>query len=231
MAYVLAVDNSGSLRTQLSTVIDAAKLVVASTQPNEKALLLRFISADKIQTLVNFTSDRRSLVNGLEEMYIEGGLSAIVDAVYFGNEQVAKYTQGNDTTRRSLLLITDGEERASFYKKEQLFARLQETGLQVFIIGFVSELDKRSREKAVNFLSRLADETGGRVFYPGSGMELERIAKEIMTEMRAPYVLGYNSTHATRDGSLRKVRVEIVNQPEGVKLTATARAGYVAPKN
>jgi len=232
LACVLAVDNSGSLRTQFQTVIDAAKELVASTQSDAKVLLMRFVSHDKIQTLVHFTSDRRALTNELDGMYIEGGLSAIVDAVFFGNEQIANYVKGDEKARRSLVLITDGEDRNSYYKQDQLFAKLRETGLQVFVIGLVRELNtKRGRERAVSFLNRLAQETGGNVYYPESVSDVERDVKLIIVEMNAPYVVGYESTNSARDGAFRKVWVEVVNQPAGVKLTAIARDGYAAPKN
>ena len=52
-----------------------------------------------------------------------------------------KAMQG-DRRRRALIVITDGEDRNSFYKQEQLFARLREEDVQIFVIGFVNELDK-----------------------------------------------------------------------------------------
>ena len=229
--YVLAVDTSGSMRAQLSKVVDTTRLVIANTPADGKVLLLRFISSDKIETVTDFTSDPAPLTRGLNDLYVEGGESAIVDAVYLANEKIEKFTKDRVNVRRSLVLITDGEERNSFYKKAQLFVRLKETGIQVFIVGFIKELSKREREKAVNFLNGLAVETGGHVFYPVSSTDFQSVATEIMSEMRAPYVLGYDSANPARDGSWRKVRIEIVNQPADVKLTAVARAGYVAPKN
>lgn len=44
----------------------------------------------------------------------------------------------------ALIVITDGEDRNSFYKQEQLFARLREEDVQIFVIGFINELDKEA---------------------------------------------------------------------------------------
>ena len=76
--------------------------------------------------------------------YTEGGQTAIIDAVYLTAEHVAEYKKGddNDRRRRALIVITDGEDRNSFYNQEQLWAKLREEDVQIFVIGFVNELDK-----------------------------------------------------------------------------------------
>lgn len=56
------------------------------------------------------------------------------------------------------------------------------------------------------------------------------VIKEIMLEMRAPYVIRYDSTNPLRDGTFRKVRVELVRPTSVDKLAAFARKGYTAPR-
>ena len=83
-------------------------------------------------------------MDGLDSLYVEGGQTAIIDAVYLTAEHVAEYKKGNDNDRRrrALIVITDGEDRSSFYSQEKLFARLREEDVQIYVIGFVNELDK-----------------------------------------------------------------------------------------
>ena len=116
-------------------------------------------------------------------------------------------------------MITDGEDRASFYSPDKLFARLREEDVQIYVIGFVRELDKEGglirkspREKAVNLINRLATETGGRAFFPESLSELPQIANEIVRDLRTQYVLAYNPTNKARDGSFRSIRVAVDEQ-------------------
>jgi Ca-activated chloride channel family protein len=75
----------------------------------------------------------------------------------------------------ALIIITDGEDRNSFYKQEQLFSRLREEDVQIFVLASsansTTKLDlfeRASRDKAVNLINRLASETGGRAFFPQS---------------------------------------------------------------
>jgi Ca-activated chloride channel family protein len=246
ISYGLAVDTSGSLRTQLTSVIDAGKTIINANKHGDETFLVRFISSDKIETVQDFTANKDSLLDGLDGLYIEGGQTAVVDAVYLSAEHVAEYKRGDasDRRRRALIVITDGEDRNSFYKQEQLFTRLREEDVQIFVIGFVSELDseagfirKSSREKAVNLINKLATETGGRAFFPTSISELPQIANEIIRDLRTQYVIAYNPTNKTPDGTFRTIKVS-VDQPSGsekrIALTRNGRLarreGATAPK-
>ncbi|HSE31721.1 MAG TPA: VWA domain-containing protein [Pyrinomonadaceae bacterium] len=238
ISYGLAVDTSGSLRTQLTSVIDAGKTIINANKPGDETFLVRFISSDKIETVQDFTANKDALIDGIDGLYVEGGQTSVVDAVYLSAEHVAEYKKGdevNDRRRRALIVITDGEDRNSFYKQEQLFARLREEDVQIFVIGFIGELDneagfirKSSREKAVNLINKLATETGGRAFFPQSITELPQIANEIIRDLRTQYVVSYNPTNKTPDGTFRTIKVA-VDQPSGSdKRIALTRNGRIA---
>jgi Ca-activated chloride channel homolog len=239
ISYGLAVDTSGSLRSQLQSVVDAGKTIINSNKTGDETFLVRFISSDKIETVQDFTANKELLMDGLDSFYVEGGQTAIIDAVYLSAEHVSEYRKGDegDRRRRALIVITDGEDRNSFYKQEQLFARLREEDVQIFVIGFVNELDKEQglirkspREKAVNLINKLASETGGRAFFPDSVADLPQIANEIIRDLRTQYVISYNPTNKTQDGSYRAIKVT-VDQPAGSdKRIALTRTGRLARK-
>ncbi|MDQ3686713.1 MAG: VWA domain-containing protein [Acidobacteriota bacterium] len=236
--YGLVIDNSGSLRGQITQVIDAGKTIINSNRSGDETFVVRFIDSTKIELKQDFTADQNALIDALDEMYIEGGATAVIDAVYLAAERAAEYKKGNDLNdrrRRALILVTDGEDRNSQYKQDQLFARLREEDVQIFVIGFVNELEsergfirKSKRDKAVELLDRLAKETGGRAFYPTSLKELPDIAKEITRDMRTQYVISYNPTNKARDGSFRAIRVAVADAPGKEKRIAVTRSGYNA---
>src|ERR1051326_3082444 len=239
ISYGLAVDTSGSLRSQLQSVIDAGKTIINSNKPGDETFLLRFISSDKIETIQDFTSNKEALMDGLDSFYVEGGQTAVIDAVYLSAEHVSEYRRGDgdDRRRRALIVITDGEDRNSFYKQDQLFARLREEDVQIFVIGFVNELDKDAglirkspKEKAVALINKLASETGGRAFYPESIADLPQIANEIIRDLRTQYVIAYNPTNKTQDGSYRAIRVTVDQPSGGDKRIALTRTGRLAKR-
>ena len=224
---------------RLQSVIDAGKAIINSNKSGDETFLERFISSDKIEIVQDFTGSTDLLLDGLDNLYVEGGQTAVIDGVYLAVEHLAKYKKGddNDRRRRALIVITDGEDRDSFYKQDQLFARLREEDVQIYVIGFVNELEKdggfirkSTREKAVNLLNKLATETGGRGFFPQSLSELPNIAKEIVRDLRTQYVLAYNPTNKARDGSYRAIRVAVSEAPERDKRIALTRSGRLAPK-
>jgi len=240
ISYGLAVDTSGSLRTQLATVLEAGKTIINANRPGDETFLVRFVGRDNTETVQDFTSSKEALADALDNMYTEGGQSAVVDAVYLSAEHVAEYKKGDDSDRRrrALIVITDGEDRNSYYNQEQLFARLREEDVQIFVIGFVNELDKEAglirkspRQKAVNLINRLASETGGRAFFPESLSELPQIANEIIRDLRTQYVIAYNPTNKTSDGTFRTIKVT-VDQPSGSdKRIALTRNGRLARRD
>jgi Ca-activated chloride channel family protein len=240
ISYGLAVDTSGSLRSQLQSVIDAGKTIINANKPGDETFLVRFISSDKIETVQDFTASKEQLLDGLDSFYVEGGQTAVIDAVYLASEHVSEYKKGDggDRRRRALIVITDGEDRNSFYKQEQLFARLREEDVQIFVIGFVNELEKEAglirkspREKAVNLIKKLASETGGRAFFPESIADLPQIANEIIRDLRTQYVISYNPTNKEQDGTYRAIKVT-VEQPSdsSEKRIALTRTGRLARK-
>jgi Ca-activated chloride channel family protein len=239
ISYGLAVDTSGSLRSQLQSVVDAGKTIINSNKTGDETFLVRFISSDKIETVQDFTANKELLMDGLDSFYVEGGQTAIIDAVYLSAEHVSEYRKGDegDRRRRALIVITDGEDRNSFYKQEQLFARLREEDVQIFVIGFVNELDKEQglirkspREKAVNLINKLASETGGRAFFPDSVADLPQIANEIIRDLRTQYVISYNPTNKVQDGSYRAIKVTVDQPANSDKRIALTRTGRLARK-
>jgi Ca-activated chloride channel family protein len=238
ITYGLVVDNSGSLRNQIGQVIEAGKTIVGSNKTGDETFVVRFISREDIKIMQDFTADRQSLDDALDDMFIEGGQTAVIDAVYLAAEHASERRKNDpveDKRRRALILVTDGEDRESFYKQEQLFDSLKEEDVQIFVIGFVNELDKErgfiaksKRQKAVDLLDRMAKETGGRTFYPTSLSELPSIADQITKDLRTQYVISYKPTAAARPGEFRPVRVAVTDGRDGEKRIAVTRAGYTA---
>lgn len=237
VSYGLAIDTSGSLRSQLGQVIEAGKVIINSNKPGDETFLVRFISSDKIEQVEDFTSNKEELIDSLDSFFTEGGQTAVVDAVYVSSEHVAQYKKGNDSDRRrrALIVVTDGEDRGSQYNQEDLFDRLREEDVQIYVIGFVNELDterglirKSSRDKAVNLINRLAKETGGRAFFPESLSDLPKIADEIVRDLRTQYVISYSPTNKARDGSYRAIRVTVADATGKDKRIALTRSGRIA---
>ncbi len=236
--YALVIDNSGSLRAQLEKVIEAGKIIVNTNKPDDETSIIRFVSRDKITIEQAFTANKLDLNDALDNLFIEGGQTAIIDAVYLAAEQVDNYekTRGSDDRkRRALVIVSDGEDRDSYYNEAQLFELLRETDVQIYAIGFVGDLDKEKgfiskspQGKAKAFLERMATETGGKAYFPTSINELAGLATEIGSELRLQYSIGYIPSNDKSDGSFRNIKVAISDGPNNQKRIAVTRSGRKA---
>lgn len=237
--YGLVIDNSGSLRHQLEKVIESSKIIVGTNKPEDETFVVRFVSSDKVEVVQDFTSKKGDVNEALDNLYIEGGQTAIIDAVYLAAEKVDEYEKTrnpNEKKRRALILVSDGEDRDSYYKEQQLFELLRESDVQIYVVGFINELTKEGgfiskspQEKAKNFLTRLATETGGKVYFPNSVSELNQIAADISNELRTQYVISYYPTDNSKDGSFKNIKVVVNDGPNKEKRIAVTRTGRKAP--
>src|SRR6266446_4966806 len=229
LEYGLLVDTSGSLRAQFNMVMTAANSCVSEKAAEDEMFLIRFISRDTIETIQDWTSDKTLLRKGLDSLYIGGGQSAIVDAVYVSaNHLFQRLKSERDPRRAGLVLITDGEEMASYYNERQLMKLLEELDIQVFVVGFTGDLGKGSNWRATNFLTKLAQESGGDAFFPSSPADLAATIRRIHLELGGQYFMGYTSTNQTRDQSRRQIQIEVADGPSGKKRFPVSPMSYVA---
>lgn len=218
VSFGLVVDNSGSLRELMDTVVAAAQSFVRNLRPGDEAFAVRFVGSDQINLLHDFTADRAALERALGEMFVEGGETAVFDALHLSAEHlVTKSTTkgaGGGPRRRALVLISDGDDRASYHRAEQVMRLLREhDDVQVFCIGLPGMVDRTSlvresrKERADKFLKQLAGETGGRAFFPEKVGELKEAVTEVILGLRARYVVGF--VPAGKDAQPASGRLEI----------------------
>ncbi|HET9714039.1 MAG TPA: VWA domain-containing protein [Pyrinomonadaceae bacterium] len=230
----LVIDTSGSFRSLIASSLEMTRLLIVNRRPDDEIFIERFVSSDLIQTLHDFTRDGNALIESLKNIRIEAGQSAVIDALHVAAQHLAKHNKSIER-RKALVIITDGEDRNSFYKQEQLIKLLREEGIQVFILGLVVDLDREGgliraspREKAEKLLQTVAEETGGRVFYPKDKAELVEATVQIINHLRGQFRITYQSTNSTGDG-FRKVEVKVIS-PSGEKRNAIVPRGYVPAK-
>jgi Ca-activated chloride channel homolog len=149
------------------------------------------------------------------------GSTAIWDSLWFMCEQFLP-TRPNES-RRVIILITDGEDTSSKKKRVEAIRRAVEDDVVIYTIGVGSEdygIDEGT-------LRTVSERTGGRAFFPTSEKALQAAFSEIEQELRAQYVVTYSPTNAKRDGSYRKLRIELVNpEKRKDKLSLIYRPGY-----
>jgi Ca-activated chloride channel family protein len=227
--YGLLIDTSRSLRRQFPTIIEASRGLLSANRSKDRTFMLRFV--DKIEMVQQATSDKAALANAVSRLKIDPGQTALFDALYVGITELQKVRDPN--RRKALVVITDGENRASRIKEGELFKLLREADFKIFIVGLVEELDREGGimrrspyEQAVALLDRLAKETGGRVFLARAGPEQQMI-DQIVRDLRHQYVLKYRSRNA-QNKSTHKVEIKVSDGKDRRKRKAVLRPAYTA---
>jgi Ca-activated chloride channel family protein len=174
------------------------------------------------------------LVDNLKSsFYLQLGQSAVIDAVYLSVEATAAHEALSTQARRAVVLISDGEDRTSFYTVDALAKLLRAKHVQVFVIGIVAKLDKDGgfirlspREAAEKLLRRIAEESGGRAFFPNNLTELVAATNEIAHDLHTQFGITYQRSDTVHRKGFQKVQVKIMDTSEHKKLTAITCPGY-----
>jgi Ca-activated chloride channel homolog len=216
----IILDVSGSMKDKLKTAVEAAITFMKGGSPDDEYFLVEF--ADKPQETAAFTNDVEKLRNRFLFSRAKGR-TALYDAVYMG---LTRLEEGNNA-KRALLLITDGEDNRSRYTFSNVKEFVKEKDIQMFAIGITNAYSDAAAEQGRALLRDLAAISGGNSFFPSSVYNLENICKNIATELKYQYVLGYRSTNTSKNGEWRKIKVT-AEYPNN-KLTVRARPGYYGP--
>ena len=228
VSYGLVVDNSGSLRSQANAVLGAAKQMVRRNGPEDETFVVRFVSSDNIQLLQTLTADVAALDKAFDTMRIQGGQTALLDALFLAGDYLVKNAKrdGAAGRRLALVLVSDGEERNSGHRLEEVLKLLKDGGVRVFCVGLTGALEdergfvsKSKRQTAKDLLAKLATETGGRVFYVEKEGQLEEGVGEVVAGLRTRYFVGYTPPEPGAKGR-GKVEVKLVGAPGKAKVRA-----------
>ncbi len=188
------VDASGSVRRILNYLIDSTKLAAEGLKPGDEAFVARFVGSEIFQIKEPMTDDRESIADALDDIYVEGGQTAVHDAVDKALTYLIENGSGEaGSRRRVLILVTDGEDRASKIKDaKEIFARARQSDVQIFVLALTKFSGlQSSASKAANLLNGLTEQTGGRAFFPATASDLPNAARELARELHTQFTVGY----------------------------------------
>ena len=185
---------------------------------------------DQINLLQDFTDRLDLLDKAVYSVKKMGTQTALFDAIWQFCDEKMRSVPG----RRVLLVVTDGEDTYSRANIRDAIDIAQRTETTIFAIstkaGFLATVpgveagqvaDKKDKD-----LQTLAEETGGAAFFTGDMLSLERSFTRISKELRAQYLVTYNPTNKSYDGTFRKIDVKLGDGHGDLKVRT--KRGYKA---
>lgn len=152
------------------------------------------------------------------------GSTAIWDAVWATSEELVSTSA--EHRRRAIILLTDGEDTSSHMKMHEAIERAQKADAFIYAIGigdrYVANVDEGA-------LRKIAEQTGGRAYFPRHEQDLRDAFAQIQQDLREQYLVAYSPSNKARDGSYRRIEIQVLNpalKQQNLKLNY--RAGYFA---
>lgn len=152
------------------------------------------------------------------------GSTAIWDSIWITADEVLG--PAPEKTRRAIILLSDGYNTYGKKKLDDAVQAALRSEAVIYSIGIGDNFYSGVDEGA---LRKIAERTGGRAFFPRDESELRKAFQQIQIEMRSQFLIAYEPTNQKRDGSFRKIEIQVAN-PElsKQKVTVTHRQGYFA---
>jgi Ca-activated chloride channel homolog len=227
IALSLLLDTSASMQDRMTTAQEAAVGFAQRLRPQDLGQLIDFDR--EVKVLQGFTHDRDALEQAIRRT-TAGGSTALYNAVYISLKELKKIRAASeqDIRRQAIVVLSDGEDTSSLVTYEQVLdlAKRSETAIYSIGVRTKEELTAKGFKEADFVLRQLAQETGGRAFFPLRIEDLAGVYTQIADELASQYSIGYVSKNARRDGAWRRIVVQV----DRGGVTPRTRQGYFGPK-
>ncbi|HYP53899.1 MAG TPA: VWA domain-containing protein [Pyrinomonadaceae bacterium] len=186
---------------------------------------------DEVRLLQDFTDKLDLLDRAVHSVKKPGSHTSLYDAVWLVCEEKMRNIGSG---RRVVVVISDGDDTYSRARLDDAIDIAQRTETTIFAISTKAGLSGavpgvevgQVRDQGDKNLVRLCEKTGGKAFFTGDFLELERSFTKIAKELRAQYFVTYRPTNNVYDGKFRKIEVKLAGRSDGLRVRA--REGYKA---
>ena len=223
ISMTVVLDSSGSMATKLQEERAAAlELIKDANQEDEFSLI---VFGNEPRVAVGF-SESADDVSKVVSSIQPDGFTSLWDSMY-----LALQKQKNSTySRRAIVVISDGGDNHSRYTEDEIKSILREADVQVYAIALSDRFVKTQEERVGPLrLDEITGVTGGRAIRIHDSADAMRAARDIGSELRNEYVLGYYPTAHAPDGKWRAINIQLAGLPNRHKLHLHARRGYYSP--
>jgi Ca-activated chloride channel family protein len=219
----LVIDDSASMKTKYSEVINSAMIFLSSSNPKDQVFVVHFNDSVRVGLPKGVPfSDNPALLKASLLRNSAEGRTALYDAILLS----LKHLNSGRQEKKSLLLISDGGDNASAHELKDVIEAVRESHATIYTIGIFDE-DDAARNPGL--LRSLANVSGGDAFFPKTLLELAPICQQIATDIRSRYTVGYVPSEAKGSDDLRRLDVSATRH--GERILIRARTSYRFPKD
>ena len=225
IALSLLLDSSASMEEHLPVLQMAATNFVHKLKSNDIAQVIDFDS--RVEIRQGFTGNQAELDTAISQLSA-GGSTSLHNAIYIALKELRKVRAVNeeDVRRQALIVFSDGEDTSSLVSFDEVLDLAKRSETSVYTIALRgADVQAKGFREAEFVMRTLAQETGGRAFFPAKIDDLNGVYSQIADELASQYTIGYTSANPRRDGAWRRIVVQ-VSRPN---VTPRTKKGYYAP--
>jgi Ca-activated chloride channel homolog len=225
IALSLLLDSSASMEEHLPVLQTAATNFVHKLKSNDIAQVIDFDS--RVEIRQGFTGNQAELDTAISQL-AAGGSTSLHNAIYIALKELRKVRAVNeeDVRRQALIVFSDGEDTSSLVSFDEVLDLAKRSETSIYTIALRgSDVQAKGFREAEFVMRTLAQETGGRSFFPAKIDDLNGVYTQIADELASQYTLGYTPANPRRDGAWRRIVVQ-VSRPN---VTPRTKKGYYAP--
>jgi len=228
LTAVLLLDTSISMRgDRLDAALEGANAFVRDMRQLDEASLMLF--SDRLLHQTPFSRDPAVIAAGLGDVEAAGG-TALNDFLFASLKRL-EAEQG----RRVVILLSDGTDIESVLSIEDVlwkarrsqtlvyWIRLREGSSGAIVARTSGWRDGAGHARELAGLGQLVEESGGRIVDIEQITDAKGAFRDILSELREQYVLGYYPSRNENDNSWHEVRVRVERGGVNVR----TREGYV----
>jgi Ca-activated chloride channel family protein len=227
LTVALVVDTSGSMDNALGAAQEAAAAFVRRLGDGDRAAIIDFDT--RVRVVQPFTSDAAALEAAVRSTVADGS-TALYDAVHVALGELAalSYPEADTPRRHAIVVLSDGQDTSSRERLDTILALADRSNTAIYTVGLGARDDggRLATYEAEFALRRLANQTGGRAFFPTAVSQLPDVYEAIRRDLASQYTLAYASSNARRDGRWRSITVKLSQRD----LDAYTRPGYFASR-
>jgi len=238
----MLLDTSNSIRDRIKFEQEAAVDFLYSVLRRGKDQAFAMTFDDEPQIIQPFTGDGGMLRDEINKTRAGGG-TAVYDAIYEACEKQLSNPprppgDQQDVVRRVMVLISDGDDNLSNHTRAEAIEMAQRTNVVIYSISTSTQWIQLSQTDAAKLADRkmhltegdqilkdLAEQTGGRAFFPYHVDDLNQSFQDIGDELRNQYAISYNPSNFVANGQYHRIKIEV---PGHNGYQVRARRGYFA---
>ena len=218
----LLIDASGSIRDRFKFEQESAIEFLNETVRvhSDKAFVLGFDS--NLEMTQDFTDSTEKLSKGIRSLR-PGNATRMYDALYYASREKLLKSAQDDSVRRAIIMVSDGDDNASHVTREEAIEMALRADVIVYTIS--TNYAGMNSDRGDKVLERIAEATGGRTFRPFQPQDVANAFAQIQDDLRSQYALSYRPASFAHDGRYRTIEISAVHK--GLKVRS--RHGYYAP--